>query len=146
MRTLLAAVFLLIAAPALAFEGTYEVRGGNPDRGTGYAGMAYIGKTGEVYQILWVIKNQQYRGLGIVDGDVMAVSVPAAQQVVLYRKDPKGQLLGRWAVANQNVVAPEVLILKKAGQPDNMAPQAPTPQRQQPQPPKLNNGKPEKAT
>jgi hypothetical protein len=140
MRSLLTALLILIAAPALAFEGEYVVQGGNPDRNTGYVGTVVISKIGEIYSIQWTIKNQQFRGFGVADGDALAVSVPSAGQVVLYRKDKDGRLLGRWAVANQPIVSPEVLTLTKAG-PPKTAPKPNTPPA-----PGVKPGKPEKAT
>lgn len=138
MRSLLAALLVLIAAPALAFEGNYVVQGGNPgNRGT-YTGIASIAKNGDTYLIAWNVGGKVYRGIGIADQDVLAVSVPDAKQVVLYRKDKDGRLVGRWSVFGMDSSAPEVLVPRKAGDP------VPTPQPQKAPPTK--NGKPEKAT
>jgi hypothetical protein len=140
MRSLLAAAFLLTSLPALAFDGIYDVRGGNPDRNGFYIGTAVIAKVGEIYRIAWTVAGKQIQGFGIADGDTLAVSVPAAGQVVLYRKDKDGRLLGRWAVLDQSVVSPEVLTPRKPGTPQtapkpNVAPA-----------PGVKPGKPEKAT
>lgn len=136
MRSLLTACLILTAAPALAFEGNYVVQGGNPGNAGNYTGLASIAKNGDTYLIAWNVGGKVYRGVGIADQDVLAVSVPEAKQVVLYRKDKDGRLLGRWSVFGMDKAAPEVLVPRKAGDP------APAPQKAPP----AKNGKPEKAT
>lgn len=136
MRSLLTVLLILVAAPALAFEGEYVVQGGNPGNRGSYQGLASIAKNGETFLIAWNVGGKVYRGIGIADQDVLAVSVPDAKQVVLYRKDKDGRLIGRWSVFGMDQSAPEVLVPRKAGDP------APQPQKAPP----TKNGKPEKAT
>lgn len=90
--------------------GRYAVAGTNPDGGM-YQGTAEISKRGATYRIRWVIGvSETYEGVGILEGDVLAVSFSSGTTsgVVLYRVE-KGKLTGRWAVLGGDAVYRETL-------------------------------------
>jgi hypothetical protein len=108
----------LVAALAMAavaddpvdITGRYAVVGTNPDGGT-YQGTAEISKRGATYRIRWVIGvNETYEGVGILEGDVLAVSFSSGTTsgVVLYRVE-KAKLSGRWALLGSDAVHSETL-------------------------------------
>jgi hypothetical protein len=112
------AVCGLVAALSLAaaaqnpvdIAGRYSVVGVNPDGGM-YQGRAEISKRGATYRIRWVIGvSETYEGVGILEGDVLAVSFSSGTSsgVVVYRVD-KGKLLGRWALLGSDAVHSETL-------------------------------------
>jgi len=79
--------------------GKYNVVGSNPNGGV-YRGTLEIIPHGEVYQFRWRAGNQ-YDGVGVVNGDVVAVSFAAGANgrgcgVVDYGIRGDGSLTGRW--------------------------------------------------
>lgn len=80
MRSMpIAAILLTLALPAAALagpEGTYHVKGVNPDDGRDYTGSVKIVRKGEVYRVVWQIGDSQTIGLGIgmrlIDGQMIA--------------------------------------------------------------------------
>ena len=98
----------VLVLPARAEEkvhisGKYTVEGLNPDGGT-YRGTAEIAKKGDTYTIDWLIGSaEKYKGIGIRQGDVLAVSYVsnAISGVVVYKIE-KGKLVGQWAIQGGN--------------------------------------------
>lgn len=81
-------------------SGMYSCEGTLPNGDT-YRGTAEIVRHHDTYQVLWTLpSNEQYLGIGLIDGDSLAVSVfGAASGVVLYRieGDPGHvRLSGEW--------------------------------------------------
>jgi hypothetical protein len=86
MRVLAAliAAFCLISAPALADPpGRYNMTGTNPGSGEGYSGTVSINRTGDTYQVVWVVGNQRFEGTGIGTRDFLAVSYRSGNQTGL---------------------------------------------------------------
>jgi hypothetical protein len=89
--------------PALAtranIAGKYTIVGTNPN-GTMYRGALEVIEHGDVYQFRWNAGNQ-YDGVGVVNGDVVAVSFANGPNgtgcgVVDYNIQGDGSLAGRW--------------------------------------------------
>ena len=89
--------------PALAthanIAGKYAVVGTNPN-GSVYRGTLEVIEHGDVYQFRWNAGNQ-YDGVGVVNGDVVAVSFANGSNgtgcgVVDYNIEGDGSLAGRW--------------------------------------------------
>ena len=89
------------SAPATQADiaGKYSVTGTNPN-GASYRGTLEIIAHGDVYQFRWNA-GTQYDGVGVVNGDVVAVSFAAGANgkgcgVVDYLIRNDGSLVGRW--------------------------------------------------
>jgi hypothetical protein len=89
------------SAPATTanIAGKYNVTGTNPN-GAGYRGTLQIIPHGDVYQFRWNA-GTQYDGVGVVNGDVVAVSFAAGANgkgcgVIDYLIRNDGSLVGRW--------------------------------------------------
>jgi len=89
--------------PALAtranIAGKYTIVGTNPN-GTMYRGALEVIEHGDVYQFRWNAGNQ-YDGVGVVNGDVVAVSFANGPNgtgcgVVDYNIQGDGSFAGRW--------------------------------------------------
>jgi hypothetical protein len=68
---------LLLPASAVAGpEGTFHVKGVNPDDGSDYTGTVKVARKGDVYRVVWNIGSDQTVGIGlgirIVDGQMVA--------------------------------------------------------------------------
>jgi hypothetical protein len=113
-RTLLCAILLLLTAPTASpqesaalrgepdVSGLYACNGTAPD-GQTYRGSVDIFRHDDTYQLLWRFSpDEQYLGLGVVTGDVLAVTYFAGGPgVVAYRieQDAKTlRLAGEWTV------------------------------------------------
>lgn len=80
MRTTsIAAILIALALPAAALagpDGTYHVKGVNPDDGRDYTGTVKIVRKGEVYRVVWQIGDDKTVGTGLglrlVDGQMVA--------------------------------------------------------------------------
>jgi hypothetical protein len=106
-----AAALFLGAGAAFAADpvGTYRVEGTNPGGGSGYTGTVTVERTGETYQVIWVVGGVRYTGTGIGDKDFIAVSYRSGNDtgLALYGEDG-GNWLGLWTVANGRNVGTEV--------------------------------------
>ena len=79
--------------------GNYAITGTNPN-GSAYRGALAVIEHGDVYQFHWTAGNQ-YDGVGVVNGDVVAVSFAVGSNgtgcgVVDYNIQSDGSLIGRW--------------------------------------------------
>jgi hypothetical protein len=91
-------------AAAADLNGTYLCEGTRPD-GADYKGTVRIVRHNGAYQLVWNVgREEQHLGIGILNGDVLAVSYfGGAPGVVAYRVEraEKGvRLVGQWTVAN----------------------------------------------
>ena len=80
--------------------GVYRCEGVNPD-GRTYRGVVEISKDDKTYRVRWTLgQGGTSVGVGMVQGDVLAVSYYTGQNVglVMYRIDKGIQLTGEWAV------------------------------------------------
>lgn len=60
------ALLLALSQPAAADPtGTFEVKGTNPDSGGTYSGTVTVKRTGQTYDVKWVIGKDTFRGVGI---------------------------------------------------------------------------------
>jgi hypothetical protein len=85
-------------------NGTYLCEGVRPD-GAPYKGTVRIVRHNGAYQVIWNVgRAEQYVGIGILTGDVLAVSYfGGSPGVVAYRieQNEKGaRLVGQWTVAS----------------------------------------------
>lgn len=74
---------LLLPATAMAGpEGSFHVKGVNPDDGSEYTGTVKVFRKGEVYRVVWKVAGDETVGIGIglriVDGQMVAG--PASDQ------------------------------------------------------------------
>jgi hypothetical protein len=86
-------------APNLA--GSYQCVG---DAGNGkqYKGTVEITREGDCYRLKWDLAPTAYTGLGILDGNQLAVAIRAENDpkytgVINYKLGPDGRLSGRWS-------------------------------------------------
>ena len=98
------------SAPLL---GTYECQGVEPD-GTPYRGIVQIIPNRDSYDVIWIFASGQlYSGLGVVNGDVLAVSYFTNRPGVVAYKIEKGEkgprLQGQWTVVGAGKVYHETL-------------------------------------
>jgi hypothetical protein len=85
------------ARPAADIEGSYAVSGTNTD-GSAYEGSLTVSRTGDTYRFAWQT-GEPYEGVGVVDGNHVAVGWGGAQcGGVIYRIAGDGSLSGRWAL------------------------------------------------
>jgi hypothetical protein len=99
------ATVLYFLAPAVcraqdvALDGTYRSEGVNPD-GTKYRGTVEIAKDDQTYLVRWLARQVTSIGIGIVRGDVLAVSYYTGTNigVALYRIEKGPRLTGEWTV------------------------------------------------
>ena len=98
------------------FAGTYAVRGTNPGGSGGYTGTLKIGARGGVYDVTWTIGSAEFRGIGVAQGNGMAVAYTdpdgSGCNVVLYRIDASGNLSGSWATSATDTVGTETATRK----------------------------------
>ena len=93
--------------------GTYDCQGVEPD-GTPYRGVVQIVPNHGTYDVIWLFSSgQQYSGLGVVNGDVLAVSYFTNRPGVVAYKIESGekgpQLQGQWTVVGAGAVFRETL-------------------------------------
>lgn len=105
LRVAAVATVLHVFAPAvcsaqdIALDGVYRSEGVNPD-GTKYRGTVEIAKDDQTYLVRWLARQVTSIGIGIVRGDVLAVSYYTGTNigVALYRIEKGPRLTGEWTV------------------------------------------------
>ena len=95
---------VMTATPNTDITGIYECEGTTAN-GTPYKGTVEIARNNGTYEVLWVFgPREQYLGFGVINENVLAVSVLAGMPgVVAYKieKSDKGsRLVGQWTVPN----------------------------------------------
>lgn len=90
--------------PNSDITGIYECEGTTAN-GSPYKGTVEIARNNGTYEVLWVFgPREQYLGFGVINENVLAVSVLAGMPgVVAYKieKSDKGsRLVGQWTVPN----------------------------------------------
>ena len=100
MRHLLLLPLLALAPPALAQQpGLYALQGTDVD-GAPYAGTVELARTETgAWRVVWRIDGAELDGIGLVQGNVLAVAYPAQAQlagVVAWQILPDGRLDGAW--------------------------------------------------
>ncbi|MGH9872414.1 MAG: hypothetical protein ACRD9S_08105 [Pyrinomonadaceae bacterium] len=93
------------ATPPADIAGEYTVSGSNPN-GSPYKGALEVIRHGDVYQFRWNA-GQQYDGIGISNGNVVAVAFTGGAEgtgcgVVSYKILADGTLDGVWGYWGQN--------------------------------------------
>ena len=106
-----AAALLWSAATAFAADpvGRYSVEGNNPGGGGKYTGTVTVEKTGETYQVIWVVGGTRYVGTGIGDKNFIAVSYKSGNDtgLALYGADG-ANWTGVWTYAGGHTMGAEV--------------------------------------
>lgn len=115
--------------------GTYDCQGVEPD-GTPYHGLVQIVANNGTYDVIWMFgSGQQYAGLGVVNGDVLAVSYFTSRPgVVAYKienNDKGPRLHGQWTVVGAGQVFKETLTRVTR---DVQRPERPVERRREPAP------------
>jgi hypothetical protein len=114
MFALSAAALLWSAATAFAADpvGRYSVEGNNPGGGGKYTGTVTVEKTGETYQVIWVVGGTRYVGTGIGDKNFIAVSYKSGNNtgLALYGADGAdgANWTGVWTYAGGHTMGAEV--------------------------------------
>jgi hypothetical protein len=114
--------------------GTYDCQGVEPD-GTPYHGLVQIVANHGTYDVIWIFSSgQQYAGLGVVNGDVLAVSYftnrPGVVAYKIEHSDTTPKLSGQWTVVGAGRVFNETLtrVSREVKRPDPPpAPREPAP-------------------
>ena len=93
--------------------GTYDCQGVEPD-GTPYHGVVQIVPNRGSYDVVWTFgTGQQYAGLGVVNGNVLAVSYftnrPGVVAYTIEQTDKGPRLQGQWTVVGAGQVFKETL-------------------------------------
>lgn len=116
--------------------GTYECQGVEPD-GTPYRGVVEIIPNEGTYDVIWTFgSGQRYSGLGVVNGDVLAVSYFTNRPGVVAYKIEQGEkgprLQGQWTMVGAGKVFHETLtrVTRDVKRPDP----APAPEPRRPAP------------
>lgn len=84
-------------------SGIYKCQGVGPD-GT-YQGIVEISKYGGTYRLHWILDDDEDLGLGILNGDTLAVSFVESRSVrgvMLFRIEMAGRLVGGWTLVGAN--------------------------------------------
>jgi hypothetical protein len=90
--------------------GSYKVAGNNPD-GSSYTGTLDITALGSAYQLIWNVAEQPYIGIGILEGNVLAVGWGSRQcAIVSYQVQSNGSLDGKWASFAQDSTGLELAV------------------------------------
>ena len=105
LRVAAVATVLHVFAPAVcsaqdvALDGVYRSEGVNPD-GTKYRGTVEIAKDDQTYLVRWLARQVTSIGIGIVRGDVLAVSYYTGTNigVAIYHIEKGPRLTGEWTV------------------------------------------------
>lgn len=105
-------LWLGLAAQAAADPtGRYAVYGVNPD-GTRYEGTVSVAphEAGEgAYDVVWRIVNDAFTGIGLLDGEVFAVSYTGRfSGLAIYREVNPGVWQGTWTSGSTGTVGEEV--------------------------------------
>jgi hypothetical protein len=130
---------VLRATPDTDITGIYECQGMTAS-GSPYKGTVEIARNNGTYELLWVFgPREQYLGFGVVNENVLAVSVLAGMPgVVAYKieKSEKGsRLVGQWTVPNAEGRVFSETLTKIANAPDR--PKAAKPETSAPPRPKV---------
>ena len=97
-----------VAAFAAEPIGSYKVEGANPGGKGQYTGTVSVTKTGETYQVIWVVAGTRYIGTGIGNKDFLAVSYKSGSQTGLALYGPSGDgWTGVWTYAGGKELGPE---------------------------------------
>ncbi|MEZ0259230.1 MAG: hypothetical protein ACAI37_28435 [Chthoniobacter sp.] len=102
---------LSITTSAADVEGTYKCEGDN-QRGGKYTGTVTIAKQNQTYRVVWKLAPREtYFGLGVLQGDVLAVSYYESRLgVVAYKVEDDSKLVGKRAmVQGDGTVTTETL-------------------------------------
>src|SRR4051812_1717985 len=94
--TAVAAFALFAAAPCFAADdevvGKYNVAG-RWAGGKEYSGTVLVTKRGDSYEVQWIIGDDKPKGVGILDGDVLAVNFAGSGDgdgvMLLHKKNDK---------------------------------------------------------
>jgi hypothetical protein len=93
--------------------GSYDVAGIQPD-GTRYQSTLHIRQRRYSYEAVWEdAAGQRRTGVGIAQGDTLAVSVGARNKnctIAVYEVQPDGSLEGRWRIGNADALRDEQAI------------------------------------
>ena len=115
-KFILSAAFLLFAHSASALvEGNYTIAKGANANGSRYGGTVVISKSGNSYQLNWLLADsgEQYSGVGILRDNILSVGWGSGNSVGVVSYKVEGDTLnGTWTIAPGGRLGIEVL--KKA--------------------------------
>jgi hypothetical protein len=113
MRLVATAVAALCLANAAALAdpvGQYGVTGTNPgNTGSAYSGTVAVQRTGDTYQVTWLIGGTRFVGTGIGSQDFLAVSYRSKNLngLALYAGQPDGSWQGIWTYDGGSTIGTE---------------------------------------
>lgn len=94
-------------ATPVVIDGSHNIAGTNPD-GTTYAGTLEVTPNNQVHTFDYVLGEQQFPGVGILRGNVVAVGYGGDQcSVASYFVYPDGTLVGMWTVVGSDTTGTE---------------------------------------
>lgn len=101
------------AGASTPLVGTYDCQGVEPD-GTPYRGIVQIIPNAGTFDVIWTFgSGEQYSGLGVVNGNVLAVSYftnrPGVVAYTIEAGDKGPRLQGQWTVVGAGKVFQETL-------------------------------------
>jgi hypothetical protein len=116
---------VLTATPDNDIAGIYECEGTTAN-GSPYKGTVEIARNNGTYEVLWTFgPREHYLGFGVVNENVLAVSVLAGMPgVVAYKiekSDQGSRLLGQWTVPNSEGRVFTETLTKVGNAPDRPA-------------------------
>ena len=107
LLTVIIGLGLLTAPPLMAADeanlvGTYKCEGSSGGGNT-YKGTVEITRKGDTYHLKWSLSaNEHYTGIGILQGDVLAVSYYGTMKGVVAYKVDDDKLTGKWTTVDGN--------------------------------------------
>lgn len=88
-------------------NGTYQIVNSSKPQGGSYTGSVFIKKLGKVYYLEWMLPNETYSGVGILQDNLLIVGRNCA---VVYYHTKGNELVGRWAIFGADDIGRETLI------------------------------------
>jgi hypothetical protein len=113
MRLLAAVTTAVCLASAAALAepvGQYEVSGTNPgNTSSTYHGTVAVQRTGDTYQVVWVIGGARFTGTGIGNSNFLAVSYRSRNLngLALYAGQQDGSWQGIWTTDGGTAIGTE---------------------------------------
>jgi len=103
---LLATLALPLPSLAAEVEGRYRIDGRNPGDTAGrYTGEVAVTRTGDTYQVAWIVGGQKSVGTGLRTGDILSVAYGTPQagglaspSIAVYQINPDGTLTGSFTL------------------------------------------------
>jgi hypothetical protein len=113
MRLLAAVTTVICLTTTAAFAdpvGQYNVQGTNPGNNSAvYSGTVGVQRTGDTYQIVWMVGGTRFTGTGIGNANFLAVAYKSKgfSGLALYAGQQDGSWQGIWTTDGGTVIGTE---------------------------------------